>query len=325
MQAYFDRDDADVEQQRILANGWSHTDPDAESCADALGRNKYLNLLALSAGVATLALIVVFHLGSAEPLQSQSIPDPNIPEIRFIVETAKPEPPKPRPKPKAEVLQEKPQPQDRLRSIPDKLTRQIRPQGEQHLREEKVEIERNDVGETVADRSLPAIKTPQVAVSERTTARHDVQEGNRQASVPGREISRQSGIPTGSTGEHRAIPDSGPSHIKLDPYHYQMVTICLRLCVRTIFTHAGMNDEEREKSRDWLRVKREGEDFFEFRFAGYWIRFQVNVNSLADISNISFVSVPASWSAAQDGQALLESATRSLCRLLGYDDCLKKF
>ena len=88
-----------------------------------------------------------------------------------------------------------------------------------------------------------------------------------------------------------------------------------------MYTHAGLDEAEKSGSKDWLKVTRGGNNYFDFKFSGKWHRLHVNVNLLGDISNIDFVGVPA---IGDDAELLLEDATRKLCRLLRFDDCFAK-
>jgi hypothetical protein len=127
-----------------------------------------------------------------------------------------------------------------------------------------------------------------------------------------------------SEGGTRAAAEGGPSHVKLDPYHYQMVNVCLRLCVKSMFTHAGLDQSDQASSRSWLRVHNDKASFFEFNFRGRWMRFDVSVQSLGDIATLDYVNLNSALGARNDAESLLEEMTRKLCGLLGYEGCFSK-
>jgi hypothetical protein len=324
MQAYFDRGDAELEHQAVVTKALSLTDAEHESRFNAFGRRRYRSLLCYAVGLGLLAMTVAVHIGSAEQALSQIVQEPESPDNRFIIEFPEPEPPKPKPKLKPEIKPEEPQPVERVRSVPDRVTQTIKPQERSREREEEHIVDRDAQTESTVKRSLPAVTTPTIAVSETAGQREFVQENIRQTTVSDFADLRGDYIPEEKAGKHRSAPETGLSHIQLDPYHYQMVNVCLRLCVRTMFTHSGIDEQERSASSDWLRIRRENDNFFEYRHGGRWVRFSVKTGSLGEISNIDFASVAGDWTSNDGAQSLLEAATKDLCRLLGYDDCLKR-
>ena len=104
-----------------------------------------------------------------------------------------------------------------------------------------------------------------------------------------------------------------------------MVNVCLRLCAQSMFTHTGMSEREKANSAAWLKVNQEqGNNSFSYRFSGQWVKVSVNVNSLTDISNLNFISIPSNLSGNGKADAFLKEVTRKLCGVLGYDDCLQR-
>jgi hypothetical protein len=166
-----------------------------------------------------------------------------------------------------------------------------------------------------------AARATTAGASDQVGHRGSAEEGVRLASVPGRIGTASEYAASPVVGEQRSLSESGLSRVKLDPYHYQMVSVCLRQCVRSMFTRAGLDKQEQADAREWLKVSRAASSYFEFRFGKRWIRLQVDVGLLGDISSIDFVRVPANCG---DAESLLEDATRRLCSLLRYDDCFAK-
>ena len=119
---------------------------------------------------------------------------------------------------------------------------------------------------------MPATIAPVVAEVDEFTQRDYVQEQIRTQHddlIANRPQSRPVGEAT--TRNNRAVADAGVSRIQLDPYHYQMVNICLRQCVRSMFMHTGLDEMEQASSKDWLKVTRAADNYFEFKFGGRWV------------------------------------------------------
>ncbi len=352
MQAYFDRDDAHLEADALLSHSASDRDS-GDDVAD-FGRRRYLNLAAFSAGLGLLAFLLVIQLTSVEPAFSFQQPDKDKPDMRFVIEIPKPEQQQPKPKPKPKIEKPKPEPVERLRAVPDRTMHVIRPteklqdrrevkdkerdveqdvaknriQEKIHDRNEVRDSERDVKKESTTKRTLPAVRTPKIVTKEEAVQRDVSQEAVRQTTVSGlaettgdfvEDIAPRSGVSNlSSEGE-------GLSRINLDPYTYQMVNVCLRLCATSMFTHSGMDEAEASSSAQWLKVNRgAGHSSFSYRYNRQWVEVTVNVKSLTDISNLSFVSIPSNLSKGGQADEFLKEVTRKLCSLLGYDDCVKR-
>ena len=169
--------------------------------------------------------------------------------------------------------------------------------------------------------ALAAFRAKTSGTNDLAGHRGSAKEGVRQTAMPEQIGTASERYTSNEVGEQRTMSESGLSRVKLDPYHYQMVNICLRQCVRTMFAHTGMDESEIAGSKGWLKVTRGNDNYFEFSSGGRWVRFFVNASLLGEISNIDFVRVSGS---SADLESLYEDATRKLCHLLGYDDCFAK-
>ncbi len=321
MQAYFDRDDADLEYGTIVGKEASNTDAPGGILDAVLNRRNAVYAFVTTVGLTVMALFVVGYFGSV-PWSAQAIAQ--TPEIntRFIIELPKPQPQKPKPIVKPIIKPAETRPVERLRSIPDKSTQVLRPKMQLSGRTTSRDAQRVSQQEAAAERSLPATIAPVVAEVDEFAQRDYVQEQSDRSTTTSLRTDRvREPVGEATTRNNRAVADAGVSRIQLDPYHYQMVNICLRQCVRSMFMHTGMDEMEQAYSKEWLKVTRAADNYFEFRFGGRWVRLHVNVNSLGDISNIDFVRMPGDWG---DAESLLEEATRKLCHLLRYDDCFAK-
>ncbi len=352
MQAYFDRDDANLEAEALLTQ--STSDRDAGDEVADFGRRRYLNLLGFTVALGLIAVFLAVHLGSIEPALSYQEPKFEKPEVRFEIEIPEPEVEQPKPKPKPKVEPPKPEPEkvERLRSVPDQKIQKIRQNEKLDERREVRETdrdvetevvknrvndkirERNEVRdnerdvktESTSERSLPAVRTPKIVAQETVADRDVSHESIRQSTVSG--LAKTTGdfvdeiAPQVNRG---GLPEEGLSRIKLDPYTYQMVNVCLRLCAQSMFTHTGMSGEAQEGSSRWLKVSRgSGGNSFSYRFNERWVNVTVNVNSLTDISNLNFISIPSDLSGSGKADQFLKEVTRKLCTLLGYDDCVQR-
>ncbi len=326
MQAYIDRDDAELEQQSLAAEGMAGVDNHAFSTAPE--RRTVAKLFAVLSGFAVLAIILAVNFGSA-PFDAKLAPEPPVLiSASFVIEEPEPEPeplkPKPKPKPIPEVKPEEVRPIERLRSVPDQKTQEYRKQETLNSRTEVADVDRDVQQESVTKRTAPAINTPVIAAptvaDQRSLAVQDQgrRDGNSEVVMASSKTRAEV-----ASGETRTVAESGLSRVKLDPYHYRMVNVCLRQCVKSMFTHAGLDAEEARASKDWLNVARGG-SYFEFKHKGRWVRFVVDVASINDISSIDFVNLPDQWTTGDATESLLEEATRNLCRLLQYDDCFSK-
>ncbi len=323
MQPYFDRLDAELEFETLVTRSHSKADPSTDETPRRSSVRRILDILGLGIVMSIAGMLLAAHLGSAMPSPYEFKSKKKPAETRFVIEIPPKEKEKPKPKPKVEPP--KPKVTERLRSVPDsRMTDRREPIVEEKRREEVVDHDRDIKSDKAQKRSLPAVRTPviETKIESREAASNDA----IRYSALEHEADTIGGIMVAdASGPARALPEEEDlSRIKLDPYHYQMVNICLRLCVKTMFTHTGMNETERQTSSKWLKVVRGSEEYFSFRHRGGWVRFNVNASELSEIANLNFVEIP--YSAASDGTVneLLESVTRDLCRILGYDDCFEQ-
>ncbi len=322
MQAYFDRDDAELERKCIVSRTASKADVVGGVLKVALDRRNIVTATLTLAGLVLVSFLLAVYLGSL-PLKSQIVSEAR-PEFtsKFIIELPRPAPPKPKIKAKPFIKPPENKPIERFRSIPDRTTRVLQPKAQPRGRNEVRDAQRVAQQEASTTRSLPGTIAPVVAPTDEFVQRDLAQEQSERSTSS---VIRSNGNrePVGEVAARntRAVAETGVSRIKLDPYHYQMVNICLRQCVRSMFVHTGLDEQERVDSKDWLKVTRDADNHFDFRYGGRWVRLHVNVNLLGDISNIDFVRIPGDMG---DAESLLEDATRKLCRLLRYDDCFAK-
>lgn len=317
MQLYFNREDARVEVNEALkdASGDRHT---AGEFHDQ-GGNRAVNLTVL------LVLLVVFVFTMKANLSSSSLDLKLVEKKKQLAHTfefkipepeIKKEPPKPKPR------QEIPKPKDRRpptrRHAPEQYATAIKPEKLQD-RDMKQDQARENLQEQAVVREVPTVQTP---VIERTqqTVRQNVNEQARQVSAV---ISGDTTRIYAAAGiEVRNAPVLEVSHSELDPYHYQMVSICLRLCVQSLFLR---DTGGKQYSADWLRIdKSEGRNRLSIMHRGSWFVLEINKDRLDVLSDISFINIPSDYaSRVGDIEVFFESVTKKLCTLLHYEDCME--
>lgn len=322
MQAYFDRDDAELEFKSLFSRTASRFDGSGSVMGSAAGWNDVGRMLAALAGLGILTLAIAGYLGSDPLAKRKSATTPNF-EASFMIEVPKPQILKPPPKPKPAIKKAvETKPVERIRGVPDKVTQVARPQTQLSGRVEVRDAKRLSQQEAAAQRSMAGTIAPVVAQVDENMQRDYVEEQSNRSTTRALQVnSNHEAIAEETTRLKRSTAEGGESRVKLDPYHYQMVNVCLRQCVRTMFAHTGMDEREIAGSKSWLKVTRGNDNYFEFSSGGRWVRFIVNANLLGEISNIDFVRVSGN---SADLESLYEDATRKLCHLLGYDDCFAK-
>jgi len=326
MQPYFDRLDAELEFETLVTRSHSKADPSADDTSHKSFVRRVLDVIGLGIVLSIAGMLLAAHLGSAMPTTSEFKSKKKPAETRFVIEIPPKEKEKPKPEPKPKLEPPKPKVTERLRSVPDsKMTQRQTPKAEDNRHEQVVEQDRDITSEQSTKRSLPAVRTPviETKVESREAASNDA---IRYSALDQVADTIGGVMVADASGPARTLPEenSDLTRIKLDPYHYQMVNICLRLCVKTMFTHTGMSSAEHETSNSWLKVVRGSEEYFSFHTRNGWMRFNVNPSEISEIANLNFVEIP--YSSVSDGSVneLLEQVTRDLCRLLGYDDCFEK-
>jgi hypothetical protein len=322
MQAYFDKHDADLELETLVTRSHSKADSSADNQNYGSARRRLAGVMTLSAAMSLAVVLLAAHLGSATPAKPEPIAQKSINETRFVIEI----PPKVKPKPKPKPVVEPPKPKviRRLRSVPDSRLNKTQPLIEPKKRKAATENKRSESGESTRKRAMPAVETPVVADRADALRRDEVTENLRYAYVENYADTIGGFVDVAGGTESRNLPDENVSHIKLDPYHYNMVSICLRLCVKSMFSYSGISQAERESSSRWLRIERGSDEHFTFLYDRNWLRFSVKTDQLGDISNLDFVQIPHGTMSDDEVNLLLEEVTRKLCKLLGYDDCFEQ-
>ena len=171
---------------------------------------------------------------------------------------------------------------------------------------------------------MPAVETPVIETQPDILQRDEAAEAVRYASVSGVADTIGGFRNVAQATDSRELPEEDVLRTQLDPYHYQMVNVCLRLCVKSMFTHVGMSRAEKENSGGWLKVVKETDEYFSYLHKGEWVRFNVNSTYLNIISDVNFVKLPQMSTSNSDVNPLVEEVTRKLCKLFGYDDCLER-
>ena len=322
MQSYFNSDDAEVELDAAL-NG-NPREPYFAIDFDSNEAGNVIRFLVLATLLITFVFTLFLNLSSAHAkfeLRDQKIKVAN----SFTIEIPEPVKPKIKELPKQQK-KETPKPKDRRppvrrRSAPQAYTNRAVPDEIQD-RDMKQDINREHVEDKAVVRDMPAVQTPVIEKSD-LVVREKASEQVRYASAvissdTVREYSYE-GIVV------RDAPTVEVSHSQLDPYHYNMVDLCLRLCAQSIFLREGGGIPEQKYSYDWLKIKKSGnENLMLFKHRGNWFEIAINTHKLKDLSDLSFVELPVDY-IAQVGsvESLLEDITKRLCEILRHDDCLE--
>lgn len=325
MQAYFDRFDAELELETFVTRSHSRADFNPAEIRNGPTWRRITNIMGLAIVLTLAGYFIALHLGSANAAEMISKPEKKISKVNFIIEIPPLEKPKAKPKPQPKVRPPEPKPQERLRSIPDNAMTTDKKIVVSDKRETVRENKRSVAQESSEKRALPAVNTPVIDIDADVVDRNEVSEDFRYAVVSAQAdtIGGFRNVVAAGTAS-RDLPEEGISRIKLDPYHYQMVNLCLRLCVKTMFTRSGVSQAEMDRSSNWLKIARGSDDFFKVLFKGRWVRFDVNAQEIGNISNLSFVDIPGRQVSGDEVTLLLEEVTRKLCMLLGYDNCYDK-
>ncbi len=323
MQAYFDRHDAELELDTFVTKSHSKADALAGDQERSFPRRRLLDVLSLSALLGVAVVLMLAHIGAAVPAKMPTVEKKKLSKASFVIEIPPME--KPKPKPKPEIQPPKPEVTKRLRSIPDSRLNEVKPVVKQDRRQPSEENEKRSVSrESSQKRAMPAVRTPVIADQMEIQQRNETNETLRYAYVSDMADTIGGFVNVESGTDSRTFPEENVSHhVNLDPYHYRMVSLCLRLCVKSMFTHSGMNRAERRLSNGWLEVDRGEDEHFSCLHEERWIRFDVRSDLISDISNLDFVDIPYGMS-DNDINLLLEEVTRRLCRLLGYDVCFEQ-
>ena len=234
MQSYFNRDDADVEANEALGDvhGDRHT---AGEYSDQRG-SRAINFSVLAVLLVVFVFTMKANLSSSTldlKLEEKKKQVAHTFEFKIPEPEIKKEPPKP--KPKKEIQRPKDRRPPTRRMAPEQYATVLKPDKLQE-RDVKQDEARENIQEQAVVREVPTVQTP---VIERTqeTVRQKADEKMRNV---GAVISGDTTRIYASAGiEVRNAPVMEVSHSELDSYHYQMVSLCLRLCVQSIFLRDG--------------------------------------------------------------------------------------
>jgi hypothetical protein len=321
MQSYFNHDDANIELDAVL-NG-NPTQKYLAADFDMDESNRWVKFLILASLLVTFVFTLQMNLTSAIP--RFKLPDDKLEVVnKFIVELPEKE------KPKIEKIarqKEIPKPKDRKppvrRKMPEAYVSRTKPIVEQN-RDIKDDQVREQVTEKAAVREMPAVQTPVIEKSDLVMRENAAQQIRLVSAAISSDTVRQysyEGI------EVRDAPTTEVSHSQLDPYHYQMVDLCLRLCAQSIFLREGGGIPQQKFSYDWLKIRKgPDQDIMYFKHKGAWFEFTINTDKLKDLSDLSFVEIPVDYETQVGSvEVLFEDITRKLCKILKHDDCLGSF
>jgi hypothetical protein len=323
MQALFDRLDAELEFETLVSRSKPGADTSTYVDDGQSLRRRIIESVSLAVLLSMFVFVLTQQVVSADWVTSPEEIDPEPINPNFVIEI----PPKvkiqPEIKPKPLEKVPEPRPVERLRSVPDRQLEYKRTLAETKTRETKIQQSDRQVSDKASQRALPAVTTPVIDDNVETIHRsvgsevlaHSILDADS-------DTMRVYASTEGSENSHRSSFDDGPSRIELDDYHYQMVNVCLRLCMKSMFTRDGLTRSQLENSSGWLRVENGRTAMFEYLSGGKWLQFRVFVEEIADISHIDFVELPLRGNSSHDINELLEKITADLCSLLGYSDCL---
>jgi hypothetical protein len=321
MQAYFDEHDAELEYESIVSRSGAKAEPSVGNDVHPSARRYTLEVVVLAVLMFTVIFVFTDHLVSANPVMKISKPDPQVKTPSFVIEIPPQIKEKPKREPEFQEPKKEPPPKERLRSVPDRQIEQRQMVEKIKDRDNREQQHDRNVSDKTTKRAMPAVATPVIERSPDLAERVDSDEMLAYACMDAYADTIGAYTQRSSTeGDVRSVPSENVSRIKLDPYHYQMVNVCLRLCMKSMFTHSGMSEQRRERSSTWLRMY--GSARFEYMDRGKWLEFRVFTDRIADISNINFVEIPYQGKSDEEINKLLESVTADLCSLLGYSDCL---
>jgi hypothetical protein len=266
MQVYFDSSDAQLELEAYVTKSHSRADFSPAELQNGPIWRRILDIAGLTFVLLIACYLTVLQLASAT-IPESALKEKKISQAGFVIEIPKLEKPKPKPKPKPKVEPPKPKRVERLRSIPDNTLRTDRVIVSKESRDVKQETDRSVMQEKSEKRALPAVQTPVVEVETEALDRNEADEGLRYAAVSGQAdtIGGFRNVVSSGTA-NREAPEEGISRIKLDPYHYQMVNVCLRLCVKSMFNRSGISKSERDAAEGWLKITRSGAEDFSVLF-----------------------------------------------------------
>jgi hypothetical protein len=321
MQAFFDRYDAELEYETLVSRSQAKADPSADSNSthrSAIRRG--VDIVGLAAALFVAAILFANHIATASPEFQVQKPEPKVETASFIIEI--PPPPKVEIKPLPKPPEPEPKPVERLRSVPDRqIEHKQKPVDMKKRDTQKQQYDRN-IDERVAKRAMPAVSTPVIDESIEILERVSSDDRLGYAVLDAHYDTIGAFTPSAGPNANRYAPDEDLSRIKLDPYHYQMVNVCMRLCLKSMFTHSGLSEQQAGASSSWLRVNRSDNASFEYLVSGRWLEFKVSVMEITNISHINFVELPLDGRSESEINDLLENVTADLCSLLNYSNCL---
>jgi hypothetical protein len=321
MQAFFDRYDAELEYETLVSRSRAKADPSADSnSTDRSATRRGVDIVGLAVVLFIAAIVFANHIATANPEFHVQNQKKKVETASFIIEI--PPPPKVEQKPLPKPPEPEPEPVERLRSVPDRRIEHKRKLVDTKKRDtQKKQYDRNDDYQA-AKRAMPAVSTPVIDESIEILERAASDDRLGYAVLDANYDTIGAFTPSSGPSENRYSPDEDLSRIKLDPYHYQMVNVCMRLCLKSMFTRSGLSEQQADASSSWLRVNRSDNASFEYLAAGRWVEFRVFVKEITNISYINFVELPLDGRSDSDINDLLENVTADLCGLLNYSNCL---
>lgn len=321
MQAFFDRDDAELEYETLVSRSQAKADPSADSNSTTKSATRRaIDIIGVAVLLFVAAIVFADHIATANPEFQVQKPEPKVETASFIIEI--PPPPKVEPKPAPMPPEPEPEPVERLRSVPDRQIEHRQKSVDAKDRDTKKQRYDRNLDEKVAQRAMPAVSTPVIDESIEILERVASDDRLGYAVLDAHYDTIGAFTPSAGPNEKRYVPDEGLSRIKLDPYHYQMVNVCMRLCMKSMFTHSGLSEQRVDASSSWLRVNRNDNASFEYLVAGRWVEFSVFVKEITNISHINFMELPLDGRSDSEINDLLENVTADLCSLLNYSNCL---
>ncbi|MCK4656688.1 MAG: hypothetical protein KAT85_06630, partial [candidate division Zixibacteria bacterium] len=306
MQAFFDRYDAELEYETLVSRSRAKADPSADSNSTTRSATRRaVDIIGLSVLLFVAAIVFADHIATANPEFQVQKPEPKVETVSFIIEI--PPPPKVELKPLPKPPEPEPEPVERLRSVPDRQIEHRRKTVDTKERDtQKRQYDRNTDNQ-VAQRAMPAVSTPVIEESIEILERVASDDRIGYAVLDAHYDTIGAFTQSAGPNENRYVPDEDLSRIKLDTYHYQMVNVCMRLCLKSMFTLSGLSEQRADASSSWLRVNRSDNASLEYLAAGRWVKFKVFVKEITNISRINFVELPLDGRSDSEINDLLEN------------------
>jgi hypothetical protein len=327
MQSFFNPDDARLEDEAVISGNPIEKCLVNEYTRTGDETGKFFILVGL---LVVFIFVLKSNLSSSTPNFFIDLEEKEtISENKFTVEMIKPEIIKPKPKPKPDPPKEVETKKVRRRVVersnrraPEEVRRRVRRQPMEKRREIKAEVNRDMEQEQVVKRDMPKLTAPVIENME-TVDRSQANEPVRQVLA---DISNDT-LRSYDYGdiEVRHAPSMEISHSELDPYHYQMVDLCLRLCAQSLFLRQSASLARSDFGVNWLKIERgDGNNRMLILHKNTWLVLKINKDRLKVLSDLSFIEVPVNIEKqVGDVEFMFEDVTRKLCKLLKHEECLE--